>query len=94
MSLRRRQFVTGGAALLAAAVTASRAAPAPVPEAADPILEAIEATAETLRSYGACSLSRMLSSGSSGVRQVAGGPIWRPRWLASARQKGHLLALR
>jgi hypothetical protein len=40
--LRRRQFVTGGAAILAAAVTASRAAPAPVPEAADPILDAIE----------------------------------------------------
>jgi hypothetical protein len=42
LSLRRRQFVTGGAAILAAALTASRAAPAPVPEAADPILEAIE----------------------------------------------------
>jgi hypothetical protein len=42
LSLRRRQFVTGGAAILAAAVTASRAAPAPVPEAPDPILDAIE----------------------------------------------------
>jgi len=40
--LRRRQFVTGGAAILAAAVTASRTAPAPVLEAADPILDAIE----------------------------------------------------
>ena len=38
--LRRRQFVTGGAAILA--VTASWGAPAPVPEAADPILDAIE----------------------------------------------------
>jgi hypothetical protein len=40
--LRRRQFVTGGAAILAAAVIASRAASVPVPEAADPILDAIE----------------------------------------------------
>jgi hypothetical protein len=42
LALRRRQFVTGGAALLAAAVTASWAAPAPVLETADPILDAIE----------------------------------------------------
>ena len=43
MALRRRQFVTGGAAAaLAAAVTASRAASVPVPEAPDPILAAIE----------------------------------------------------
>jgi hypothetical protein len=42
LALRRRQFVTGGAAALAAAVTASRAASAPVPEAPDPILDAIE----------------------------------------------------
>jgi hypothetical protein len=41
-SLRRRQLVTGGAAILAAAVTASRAAPGPVLEAADPILDTIE----------------------------------------------------
>ena len=41
--LRRRQFVTGGAAAaLAAAVTASRAASVPVPVAPDPILDAIE----------------------------------------------------
>jgi hypothetical protein len=40
--LRRRQFVTGGAAALAAVVAASRAAPPPVPEAPDPILDAIE----------------------------------------------------
>jgi len=43
LTLRRRQFVTGGAAAaLAAAVTASRAASVPVPEAPDPILDAIE----------------------------------------------------
>jgi hypothetical protein len=42
LALRRRQFVTGGAAALAAAVTASRAASVPVPEAPDPILAAIE----------------------------------------------------
>ena len=43
LALRRRQFVTGGAAAaLAAAVTASRAASVPVAEAPDPILEAIE----------------------------------------------------
>jgi hypothetical protein len=43
MALRRRQFVTGGAAAaLAAAVTASRATSVPVPEAPDPILAAIE----------------------------------------------------
>jgi hypothetical protein len=43
MVLRRRRFVTdGAAAALAAAVTASRAASVPVPEAPDPILIAIE----------------------------------------------------
>jgi hypothetical protein len=43
LALRRRQFVTGGAAAaLAAAVTASRAASVAVPETADPILAAIE----------------------------------------------------
>jgi hypothetical protein len=42
LALRRRQFVTGGAAALAAAVTASRAASVPVPAAPDPILAAIE----------------------------------------------------
>ena len=42
VALRRRQFVTGGAAALAAAVTASGAASVPVPEAPDPILAAIE----------------------------------------------------
>ena len=42
LALRRRQFVTGGAAALAAVVPASRAVPAPVPEAPDPILDAIE----------------------------------------------------
>ena len=42
LALRRRQFVTGGAAALAVAVTASRAASVPVPEAPDPILAAIE----------------------------------------------------
>ena len=43
MALRRRQFVTGGAAAaLAAAVTASRAESVPAPEAPDPILDAIE----------------------------------------------------
>ena len=43
LALRRRQFVIGGAAAaLAAAVTVSRAASVPVPEAPDPILAAIE----------------------------------------------------
>jgi len=42
LALRRRQFVTGGAAALAAAVTASRAASIPLPKAPDPILDAIE----------------------------------------------------
>ena len=43
LALPRRQFVTGGAAAaLAAAVTASRAASVPAPEAPDPILAAIE----------------------------------------------------
>ena len=42
LALRRRQFVTGGAAALAAAITASRAASVLVPEAPDPILDAIE----------------------------------------------------
>jgi hypothetical protein len=42
LALRRRQFVIGGAAIMAAAVTVSRAASVPVPEATDPILAAIE----------------------------------------------------
>ena len=42
LALRRRQFVAGGAAVLAAAITASRAESVPVPEAPDPILDAIE----------------------------------------------------
>ena len=42
LELRRRQFVTGGAAALAAVVAASRAASTPVPQAPDPILGAIE----------------------------------------------------
>jgi hypothetical protein len=42
LALRRRQFVTGGAAVLAAAVTASRATSVYIPEASDPILDAIE----------------------------------------------------
>jgi hypothetical protein len=42
LALRRRQFVTGGAAALAAAITASRAASIPLLEAPDPILAAIE----------------------------------------------------
>jgi hypothetical protein len=40
--LRRRQFVTGGAAIMAAAVAASRAESVPLPVAPDPILDAIE----------------------------------------------------
>ena len=42
LAMRRRQFVTGGAAIMAAAVTASRAESFPVPEGTDPILDAIE----------------------------------------------------
>jgi len=43
LALRRRHFVTGGAAAaLAAAITASRAARVPLPDAPDPILDAIE----------------------------------------------------
>jgi hypothetical protein len=40
--LRRRQFVTGGAAILAGAITASRAERLPAPYATDPVLDAIE----------------------------------------------------
>jgi len=41
-ALRRRQFVTGGAAMLASTLTASRAERVPSPCATDPILDAIE----------------------------------------------------
>jgi hypothetical protein len=41
-ALRRRQFVTGGAAILAGAITASRAERLPAPYATDPVLDAIE----------------------------------------------------
>ncbi|WP_316167535.1 MULTISPECIES: hypothetical protein [unclassified Bradyrhizobium] len=40
--LRRRQFVAGGAAVLAGVISASRAEGVPVPNAPDPILDAIE----------------------------------------------------
>src|ERR1700692_543971 len=42
LALRRRQFVTGGAAALAAAVTAAPAGSVPVPEAPAPMLVTIE----------------------------------------------------
>jgi len=49
LALRRRQFVTGGAAILAAAVTASRAAPPFLSRRRpDPILEAIDGHPPTL----------------------------------------------
>ncbi|WP_316192504.1 MULTISPECIES: hypothetical protein [unclassified Bradyrhizobium] len=41
-ALLRRQFVTGGAAMLASAITASRPERVPSPCATDPILDAIE----------------------------------------------------
>jgi hypothetical protein len=52
LDLRRRQFVTGGAAALAAAVTASRAASVPVPGAPDPILAAIEGHRQDFEELG------------------------------------------
>jgi hypothetical protein len=53
MAMRRRQFVTGGAAAaLAAAVTASRATGVPVPEAPDPILAAIEGHRQDFEELG------------------------------------------
>jgi hypothetical protein len=56
LALRRRQFVTGGAAAaLAAAVTASRAASVAVPAAPDPILAAIAPRTNAKKLFGPCS---------------------------------------
>ena len=41
-TFRRRQFITGGAAMLASTITASRAERVPSPCTTDPILDAIE----------------------------------------------------
>jgi hypothetical protein len=41
-AVRRRQFVTGGGAILAGFITPSRAEGVPVPNAPDPVLDAIE----------------------------------------------------
>jgi hypothetical protein len=42
LAFRRRQFVIDGTAVVAGVITASRAEGVPVPNASDPILDAIE----------------------------------------------------
>jgi hypothetical protein len=51
-ALRRRLFVTGGAAILAGVFTASRAASVPGPTAPDPILDAIESHRRAFEELG------------------------------------------
>jgi hypothetical protein len=50
--LRRRQFVTGGAAMLASTISAPRAERIPAPCAPDPILDAIEGHRRTFEILG------------------------------------------
>ena len=80
LALRRRQFVTGGAAALAAAVTASRAASVPEPEAPDPILAAIEGHRRDFEALGRLlaeqdGAERELRRASKGRAGCAGGPV-------------------
>ncbi|WP_316184803.1 hypothetical protein [Bradyrhizobium sp. SZCCHNRI1003] len=51
-AVRRRQFVTGGAAVLAGAISASRAESVPGPNAPDPILDAIEGHRRAFQELG------------------------------------------
>ncbi|MDA9406439.1 hypothetical protein [Bradyrhizobium sp. CCBAU 45384] len=51
-AVRRRQFVTGGAAILAGVVSASRAESVSVPTAPDPILDAIESHRRAFEELG------------------------------------------
>ena len=67
--LRRRQFVTGGAAILAGAITASRAERAAALCAADPILDAIEGHRRAFEELG-----RLLAEQDAAERELRRAP--------------------
>jgi hypothetical protein len=68
-ALRRRQFVTGGAAILAGAITASRAESVAGPVVTDPILGAIE---EHRRAFE--ELERLLAEQDAAERELQRAP--------------------
>ena len=68
-ALRRRQFVTGGAAILAGAITASRAERIPGPRATDPILDAIEGHRRAFEDLG-----RLLAEQDAAEREMRHAP--------------------
>jgi hypothetical protein len=66
-ALRRRQFVTGGAAMLASTITASRAEKVPAP--CDPILDAIEGHRRAFEELG-----RLLAEQDAAERELRRAP--------------------
>jgi hypothetical protein len=68
-ALRRRQFVTGGAAILAGAITASRAGGVAALCAADPILDAIEGHRRAFEELG-----RLLAEQDAAERELRHAP--------------------
>jgi hypothetical protein len=68
-ALRRRQFVTGGAAMLASAVTSPRAETFPAQGATDPILDAIEGHRRAFEELG-----RLLAELDAAERELRHGP--------------------
>ena len=67
--LRRRQFVTGGAAILAGAITASRAERVPTLCVPDPILDAIEGHRRAFEELG-----RLLAEQDAAERELQHAP--------------------
>ena len=68
-ALRRRQFVTGGTAILAGAITASRAERVAGPPVADPILDAIEGHRRAFEELG-----RLLAEQDAAERELRHAP--------------------
>jgi hypothetical protein len=68
-AVRRRQFVTGGAAILAGVISPSRAGGVPVPIAPDPILDAIEGHRRAFEELG-----RLLAEQDAAERELRRAP--------------------
>ena len=71
-AVRRRQFVTGAAAVLAGVITASRAESLRVPTAPDPILGAIEGHCRAFEE-----LERLLAQQDAAERELRRAPVGR-----------------
>jgi hypothetical protein len=82
--LRRRLFVTGGAAILAGAITTSRAETVPAPCTTDPILDAIEGHRRAFEELG-----RLLAEQDAAERELRHAPKGR-RTQLQARLAGAL----